>query len=903
MRKIWQALWNRQRFETDLAEEMRFHLEARAAELERTGHSKAEAARLARIEFGAVEHHKEECRQARCLRWFDEIRLDLLYAFRALNANRAFASIAIATLALGIGANACIFTLLNAVLLKTLPVERPEELQAVYWALPRDHRAYAQDMSGSSTREGNLRVADMFAYPHFARLRSDLAPRADLFAHGGYGRLNVIVNGQAQLVRGAATSWNYFRGLQVSAYLGRTFLPEDEEPNAPASAVLLSYNFWSRAFGADKSILGQPLTIGDGKAVVVGILPPYFHGVNPGESVDLVIPLVFYAQIRIDGEKRLTDVRSWWVNMMARVQPDASVPQLRSEIETRLIAILRANPVREPYDAPKIRLVDASRGLHWLRTEFEKPLRLVMLVALLILLIAAVNVSGLLLARSEARATETAARLALGAGRFRIARQHLTESLLLAILGLAGGAVIARLLGGVLPSLLSRRGEIPVLDLAPDATFMAITAVATIMIALLVGIYPAWKGSQLDLTAALKRTHGARTGRLPMGRVLVAAQVGLSLVLLIAAAMFLRTVSNLRSLRLGFTPDHLLVFRADPPLAGYTNPRLTSYYDQALRKLSMIPGVRSVSLSQHGLVRGDASSTDFYHRDSSGQLKALGETYVHQVAPRYFETTGIPLLMGRDVRSTDTANSQRVALVNEKLARSLCPDGRSPIGLPIFTGEKYDQRVEIIGVVGDAKYDAIRREAPLTVYAPFAQREVRNGTFYVRTGGEPLAIAATVRRVMADVDSRVPIWDLRTQEEQISLAIERERILAKLLAGFGAVGLVLAAIGIYGILSYSVARRTSEMGIRLALGAAPAAVQRMILRESLLPVFVGVAAGLGGACWFTRLLEAFVFGVKPMDTWSVLSGVAVLVASAIIAAWIPAYRASRLAPLTALRYE
>jgi predicted permease len=379
--------------------------------------------------------------------------------------------------------------------------------------------------------------------------------------------------------------------------------------------------------------------------------------------------------------------------------------------------------------------------------------------------------------------------------------------------------------------------------------------------------------------------------------------VGVSLVLLIAAAMFLRTLSNLRSIHLGFTPEHMLVFRADPTLAGYRAQRLTSYYDAALSKLSTIPGVRSVSLSQHGLVRGDASSTDFHYRDASGQQKSLGETYVHQVAPRYFETTGIPLLMGRDVRATDTAKSQSVVLVNEKLARALCPDGCPPIGIPLFTGEKRDERVEIIGVVGDAKYDAIRRDAPFTVYAPFAQRDVRNGTFYLRTEGEPLAIAAAVHRVMADVDSRVPIWDLRTQEEQVSVAIERERILPRLLAGFGAVGLMLAAIGIYGVLSYSVARRTSEIGIRLALGAAPIALQRMLVRESLVPVCVGVAAGLGAAWWFTQFLEAFVFGVKPMDTWSVVSGIVVLAAAAMTAAWIPAYLVSRLAPLTALRYE
>ena len=899
MRRTLLAVWNRRRFENDLADELRFHIEARAADLEQAGHSKAEALRLARLELGAAEHYKEACRQARGLRWLDELRLDLLYAFRDIRHNRVFALVAIATLTLGIGANAAIFTLVNSVLLKTLPVEEPEELQAVYWVLPRDQRGYQRSSSGSSTREGTLRVADMFAYPHFTRLRTDLWPQADLFAHMPVGRLTVTVRGQVQIARGLATSWNYFRGLGVPPYLGRTFVPQDETGVLTPTAVL-SHRFWSRAFGEDPAILGRPLIIGDASAVVVGILPPEFHGLDPGDSFDVVLPLTVWDHMTA---KRADNVRNWWVKMMARVRPDVSVPQLRSEIETRFLAMLNAHPIAEPWQPPKIRLVDGSRGLHWLRTQFERPLRLVMLVALLILIMAAVNVSGLLLARSEARAAETGARLALGAGRLRIARQHLTESLLIAVFGLVGGVSLAAVLGSALPWLLARGGEAPVLDLSPDLRFIGIAVLAMLAVALLFGLYPAWKSSRLDLTRALKRAHGARTGRLPMGRVLVAAQVGLSLVLLIAAAMFIRTVWNLRSLQLGFAPERLLVFRADPARAGYRDQRLLAWYDESLRRLAAAPGVRSVALSRHGLLRGDASQTDFYYRDRDGQRKSVGATYVHDIAPGYFDTTGIPLLAGRDVRATDTAKAQRVVLVNEKLARVLRPDGSSPLGMSIYEGEKGESRIEVIGVVGNARYDAIRSEAPLTVYAPLQQREVRDGTFYVKTHGDPLAMVAAVCRVMAESDPRVPVHDVRTQEEQISIAMERERILTRLLVGFGSLALLLAAIGIYGVLSYSVARRTSEIGIRLALGAAPAALRRMIVRESLLPVLAGVAAGLTAAWWFTQLLESFVFGVKPMDKWSVAGAVLVLGLGAAVSAWVPAHRASRLPPMTALRYE
>lgn len=900
MRKIWQAIWNRRRFENELTDEMQFHMEARAADLERTGHPKDEARRRARLEMGSTEHYKEVCRQARGLRWLDEFRLDLLYALRGLRRNRVFALVAIATLTLGIGANAGIFALVNSVLLKALPVDRPEELQAVYWTLPEEKRTFHRSSSGRSFREGNLRVADMFAYSHFVRLRADLSPKADLFGHVDIGRINVLVGGQAQLARGLAVSWNYFRALRVTPYLGRTFLPEDEAPGALAPAAILSHRYWSNAFAGDRSILGRPLTIGDGKAIVVGILPPDFHGINPGEPLDVVVTLTAWDDM--NRSQSLMNPRRWWVRMMARLEPDLPATQFKSELETRLIAALHAEPVKDRYDAPKIRLIDGARGLHWLRSEFERPLRLLMIVALLILLMSAVNVGGLMLARSEARGPETGARLALGAGRLRLLRQHLTESFLIASLGLAGGLLLAALLGKVLPTLLARSGEAPVLDLAPDWRFIAIALLAAAVVALLFGLYPAWKTSRVELTASLKRTHGARSGRLPMGRVLVAIQIGLSLVLLITAATFLRTVVNLRSVTLGFVPERVLVFAADPSLAGYRDERVIQFYKKAMRNLSSAPGVRSVSIARHGLLHGWSSSSDFYYRGNNGQLESLGAR-VHAIARGYFETVGIPLLAGRDVRDADTSKASRVVLVNQKLARIMRPDGGSPIGQLLFDNRNGERPAEIVGIVGDAKYDAIRAEAPATVYAPFAQTSIRGATFFVKTNGDPLTLANSVHQIMRDVDSRVPIYDLRTQEEQISLAMERERILAKLLAAFGTLALLLAAIGVYGVLSYSVTRRTSEIGIRLALGAAPRTLRAMIVREAFLPFAIGSSLGLAAAWWFTQLLKGFLFGVKPMDALSIAGAVAVLTFAAVLAATIPAHRASRVSPINALRYE
>ena len=902
MRKIWRAIWNRDRFESDLADEMQFHLESRAADLERSGLDKVEAMRQARLELGPAEQYKESCRQARGLRWLDEFRLDFLYALRGLKRNKAFAAVAIATLALGIGANAAIFALVNSVMLKTLPVERPEELQAIYWVLPGNSRSFHRNSSGRSMREGNLRVADMFAYSHFAKLREELAPKADLFGHYWVGRVNVTVHGQAQMARGLATSWNYFRALGVQPILGRSFVAEDETAESPAPVMVLSYRYWQNTFAGDRGIVGREIGIGDRKAMVIGILPPGFQGINPGEAPDVIVTLTAWDEVS-EADRR-NQARTWWVNLMARLRPGTTPTALRDEMEIRLVSLMRAEGVRESYEPPKIRFIDGARGLHWMRQELEKPLRLVMFAALLILLMAVVNVSGLMLARAEARGPETSARLALGAGRLRLVRQHMTESLVLSLAGLLGGLALAGVLGRALLMLLARGGEAPALDIMPDARYAAVALAATVATALLFGLYPAWRTSRLDLAASMKRIGGARLGRLPMGMALVATQVGITVVLLIAAATFLRTISNLRSLTLGFEPEGLLVFSANPSLAGYRGDQVTGYLERAQERLASLPGVRSATFSRYGLLQRGAQSTGFSFRDpSTGEMRPLGEIKVHSVSSSYFETAGVQLMAGRSVRESDTSAAQKVLLVNQKVARLVRPDGGSPIGLLLYEGGRERNAAIIIGITGDAKYDQIRDEPPLTVYRPYAQTNILGATFLVKANGNPATIAGAVRKAMSEVDARVPIFDMRTQEEQIALAMEQERVLVKLLGGFGILALMLAAVGAYGVLSYSVARRTGEIGVRMALGAEPGDVRAMVMRESLPAVLIGAACGLLGARWFTQLLEGFLYGVKPMDGSSVAGALAVLAIVATLAVWIPARRAAQVPPMKALRYE
>lgn len=630
---------------------------------------------------------------------------------------------------------------------------------------------------------------------------------------------------------------------------------------------------------------------------IAGVLPPGFHGLSPGETFDIAVPVS--APVAIASPKRLDNPRSWWLQMAARTPGQPG--RLRDEIEAKLQAYLAAEPVADGYVPPKIRVEDGARGVHWLRQEFEKPSRLIVAVGVMVLWMAALNVAALQLARGEARAKETSARLALGAGRYRLMRQHLTESLLLTLLGTLAGFALALALQGPLVAMLSRAGQARIVDLTPDWRFFGVAAAACLMVTLLVGLYPAWRSARTDLMATLRQTQ-ARP--LPLGRLLTAMQVAISLVLLVSAAMFLRTVRNLRALPMGFDASHQLIFTADASLAGLRGDALSSLYDRAQARLSALPGVQAAAYARQGVLQGGFSSTALYYRDAGGQVKSFsGESKVHSVSPGYFEAMSIPLLAGEQFTARDTAQSEPVAVVNQAFARQLRPDGGPVVGLTIYSDEDGKQPLRIIGVVGGAVYTSLAREAPATFYMPYRQRSPRQAFFVLKVNGDPLALASAARVAMREVDPRVPVYDLRTQEQQVSLALQRERSLAQLLTGFGALALTLALVGLYGVLTYSVTRRTPEIGIRMALGAAPAALRRMVLGESLVPVLVGIATGLVTLSWFSQLAAGLVYGVEPLDPWSIGAAVAVLLAGALVAAWLPAHRASRVSPVSALRYE
>lgn len=903
LRSLVHGVARRRRVEDDLAEELQLHVQARAEHWERQGLSPAEAARKARLEFGAVEGYKERCRQARGLRLIDELRGDLGYALRQMRATPMFTAIAVGILAIAIGANTAVFSVMEAALWRMLPVERPEELRELAWVVQKD--GFSGRYSGSRRPyPGGGLVATSFAYPVYAHVRDKSTAFSDLFLFDRNDWINIGVAGRAQMVSGLLVSGNFFRGLGVEPVIGRSIQPEDDRIGAPGVAVL-SYASWQRLFGGSPGALGQSITVNGAPAVVIGVAPPAFYGVEPGRPIDIVVPLAAMLPAFYDIPDILGSPRYWSFRVMGRLKADVTDEEAQTEAEALVRQALPTNLAPdERYDLTHVLVNAGGQGLDALRWNYARPLWLLMGIAGAILLIACANIAGLLLTRAMSRQREISIRLAVGAGRARLVRQLLTESFLLACAGGGLGIGVAFVVRDRLLPLLNLEQEPLEVTLGLNLWLLAFSMGLCLGVGLLCGIMPALRATRTNVAPMLTRTvPGASAGgsRLFAGKTLTALQVALSVVLLIAAGLFVRTLVNLRQEALGFRPEHVLLFEMDPALSGYEGTRLHDFYERALERVSAVPGVRAASMSQEGLLEGGGTADDILVRSArQGQEKM----HVHLlfVAPRFFETMGIPLLLGRDFKPGDREGSPRVALVNQTLERRL-PGGGSPIGRRIHYGEPPDGDTEIIGMVADARFATLHEPPPPILYLPYRQHESDRMTFAVRAAGEPAALAATIRRTLAELDPNVPLLNVMTQNEQINRSVRQERTFAQLVSGFAALAVVLACLGIYGTLAYSVTRRTSEIGLRMALGARPWNIIRLVLRESLIPVVMGAALGLAGAFASARLIESMLFGLTPHDAPTFLVATLVLVGSALLAAWLPSRRASRVDPMSALRCE
>jgi predicted permease len=843
--------------------------------------------------------------------------------------NPGFTAIAVLTLALGVGANTALFSVVDAVLLKKLPVKDPDRLVLFKSISKREFSPGSHTGSTNRDPATGLTIRSSFPYQTFVRLREQQSPLSDVFACGQLS-LNLNTDGQAEVVGGAqAVSGNYYAALGVPAFVGRTI--EEADDNAAASPVaVLSYRYWQRRFSGDRGVVGKQINLNNVAFTIVGVTPPGFEGtMQVGQSEDVSVPISWEPQV--NGERsQMKGAGVWWLRLMGRLKPGATLEQARATLESAfqqsviehrlarqdLRKALGQSPIGalDQKDYPHLAADSGSQGEMNMRQFFARPLKLLLGVVGLVLLISCANVANLLLVRASSRQKEIAVRLAVGASRWRLIRQLLTESILLALLGGGLGVLFALWIkDGLLAVSDWGGGGMSALDPQLDLRVLGFTLGLSLSTGIVFGIVPALRATRLDLTPALKNSgrSSSAASRSLLSKSLVVAQVSLSLLLLIGAGLLIRTLLNLQRVETGFNTRNLLLFSVDPNLIGYKDERLANLYQQMSERVEAVPGVSSVTFSQLPLLSQASNTSSFYvsgtKAAADGRVAANGNVFVHYVRENFLESMGIPLLTGRSLTSHDNARAPRIAIVNQTLAKRYFPN-ENPIGKRFgFDSEKTGE-IEIVGLVRDAKYTSQRDEIPPTVYLSWLQelRSIGSVTFDVRTTGEPTAAVAAIRQAVREVDGNLPLNNIMTQIEQADETLAMERLFAKLLSLFGLLAQQLASIGLYGVLAWSVSQRTNEIGIRMALGASRSSVLKMILKQGMTLTLIGVALGLAGAYVLTKYLESLttmLYGVQPRDTLTYGVAAALLTLVALVACFIPARRATRIDPMVALRYE
>lgn len=847
----------------------------------------------------------------RMIQWWATFWQDLRFALRMLARNRALTATVVLSLALGIGANTAVFSLIDAVMLRALRVEAPERLVILSYpssqSLPGVHSFSAWF---ACPDKAGLKLRCSLSYPTFEQVRDHNQVFSGVFGIAGLGRVSVDADGVIGQAQAEPVSADFFTTLGVRPELGRTFLREDDTPSAPPVAVI-SYGFWQRRFGGSPAVVRTFVAINEAPFTIIGVAAPGFTGIQPGFPRDLWVPLTKMRAVGSFIDPAAYQQRGRvWVTIVGRLKEGISEEQARAELDVLFQQSLpEAKSAQDNAPPVRLELASAAKGLASVRQQFSEPLLILMAVAGFVLLIACANVATLLLARSSARRSEIAVRLALGAGRWRLARQLLTESVTLALVGGAMGLLVAHWLSRVLLRMASERRPL-ILDVQLDPRVLAFTAAATLLTGVLFGLAPALLGSRLDLTNALKAGAGtAATGRghrLGLGRILVVSQVAMSLLLLVVAGLFLQTLHNLRSVELGFNPQQILLFGLQRPARPSERAESANFFQEVLRRVETLPGVQSVSLSQMALVSGGWMSQDFSIEGYVPPSRKRPEAHVLRVGPRFFATMRIPLLHGRDIKERDTqAAEPAVAVVNLAFVKQYLA-GQDPLGKRLYWGtEKEGAGMEVVSLAADAKYNSLREAAPPTIYVPYSLkgRSLGDVQFEVRAVGNPKNLIPAIQRAALEVDRSLLLLDVKTQTEQIDEALSQERMFAKLTGGFSLLALLLACIGLYGILSYAVTRRTTEFGIRMALGARPGDVLRGVLRETLWLVGAGAVLGLVAAVAATRVIAAGLFGVTPTEPATLLGATVVLAVVAVLAGYLPARRAARVDPMVALRYE
>jgi predicted permease len=895
------SLFRRARVEQKLDEELRYHIERQIEEHIAKGMTEEAARHAALRAMGGVERRKEECRDMRRVRLIEDLIQDLRYGLRTLLKSPGFTAVAALSLALGIGANTAIFSLINALMLRPLPVKNGQELALFSIARPS-------------------RVDHGFNYTTYETFRDGNQSFTGVIAADRGWRARLLVNepgASVESVQEQRVSGNFFSVLGINAVVGRTLVEADDNPSNPQPVAVISYEYWRRRFGLDPQVVGRRVTVNNTALTIVGVAPPGFFGFEVGSRPEIWSPS--------KGDKR----RWWGFRVIGRLRPGVGMAQAQAEMETIFQRLLHDEAARSPNWTPTgrrihferhISLESGSAGHTDLRRQFRQPLFILMMAVALTLLIACVNVANLLLARAATRRKEISVRLALGAGRFRLLRQLLTESVLLSLLGGVAGLLFARVFLRGLIIYLPQYPHKTALDVSPDARVLAFTLLVSVLTGLLFGLAPAWQATRIHLTASLKDQTGASASRsrLTLNKALVVAQVALSLFLLIGAGLFARSLRNLRTLDAGIDYENVVQFWLDTN-ENYGAERLSDLYKRMLARLESLPGAQSATLSNYSLL------SDFYRNDVvsiPGYTPAPDEDMSSKcitVGPRFFETMKMPILAGRDFGAQDerppappkdasaatgpknpAETPPLSAVVSQTMARYFFGN-ENPVGKRFLDD---GQPVEIIGVARDSKHVTLREQPQRVFYLYYFQQPGRGvARLQLRVSGEPVDYTATIERLAREFDPQAPVVELRMMRDSVDASLTQDRFIAQMGSAFSLFALLLACVGLYGVMSYTVARRTNEIGIRIALGAQRRDVVGLVLRETMLLVIIGVIIGLSAALWATRLIANSLYGLTPNDPLTIGLASMLLLTVAALAGYLPARRASRVDPMVALRHD
>ena len=907
MRSWLRAMWHRGRLESEMEGELQLHLDALTADLIRAGQSSTEAARRARIALGPALVHKEGMRASLGLRWFDELRADLRYGIRILAKSPGFTFIAAVSLALAIGANTTIFSLAKSFLYDQLNVPHAKQLRLLRWI--GDEHNVVHDMWGEfNPAPGGGMIGACFSYPVYQQLRLHSHAMEDLAAFNE-DSMNATIRGNAQRAVVGMVSGNFFAVLGTQPQLGRSIQPSDDRVGTESKVAVISDGVWQREFGRSSAALGQTINVNQSLFTIVGVAPRGFTGAkNVQSSPDVFVALNMQPLIDPKGDKGgfIDDPNVWWVDLVGRIKPGVTDAQAQAEMNVELAAAIRGTMAVKAGDTmPRLDVDDGSRGMSFISRMFKKPLYVLMTLTGFVLLLACANIANLLLARGAQRQREMSVRLALGAGRGRVLRQLLTESLLLAGIGGAGGLFLGYLARNVIPKMMANAWDQHQMSVPMDSGVFVFAAAVTLLTGLVFGLAPAWLAARSEVSSSLKESAQTTTRRRRGlgGKTIVAFQIALSTLLVVGAGLFLRTLFALNSIDVGFRTDHLVLLEVAPPKQRYGVGKDVQLHRRLEQGFAALPGVEGAAPSWTPYIADNMNNDDFLPEGEADAKDHRGAEDVNVVGNSFFETMGISIIAGRSFDAQDTASSGKVAIINQALAKKRFPN-INPVGKRFKTGDDKPVWVQIVGVCADTYYANLRDTPPPQFFMPYVQQpEVGGMTYAIRTRLSPAELVPALRRVVQQADRDLPIIDVRTQREQIEANMQMERVFAALSAGFGVLALALACVGIYGIMAYSVAQRTNEIGIRLALGAQPGQVRSMILRESTWLTAVGIFVGVGAALGLTRLVKSMLYGVTPNDPVTLIGGMALLIGVALAATWIPARRAASVQPTEALRHE